>query len=136
MLLAGVKVLLCAVSMILTALFALSFSGLQVIQSDAGLSGAQATASVNGFELLSAGLMIAVGIAIDSSKYLFWSRAHHPGFIALSLGLVIFSWLASLAFFWPVMPYYISSKSECHRSIKPIKTVLLHCSKLSPIDNG
>lgn len=77
--------------MVLTALFALSFSGLSLDVHEL------LHASMR--DALSAILLIGVGVAIDSGKYLFWSRGKRPGFKLLSLCLALFSWLASVAFF-------------------------------------
>lgn len=78
--------LLCTVSMVLTALFALSFAPLA--EQD-GL-----------FGWLHPVLMVLTGISIDLGKYVFWhARSQHLAFLLLSCMLVIFSWAASVAFF-------------------------------------
>lgn len=78
--------LLCSVSMVLTGLFAVSFS------SPGEPLGPRAT--------FGPGLMVLIGLGIDLSKYVFWrSRSAHIAFFTLSLLLVMFSWAASVAFF-------------------------------------
>ncbi len=87
-----VKYTFCAVSMILTSLFALSLSG--VASSDVVIG--------NGLSknLLAAGLFILIGCCVDFGKYLFWSERHRSHYYgAMALVLTGFSLLASCAFF-------------------------------------
>lgn len=81
MLIRCVKYLLCFVSMMMTALFALSF-----------------VSSVDGY--VTAILMLMIGVCVDLSKYIFWYyRKEHRAFFSISLILVVFSCFASVAFF-------------------------------------
>lgn len=85
------RYLLCLVSMLLTGLFALSFS------STAHLS---VPFTIVGNEFLAPVFMVVVGMGIDLSKYLFWYYRHEAVlFLVISLLLVFFSWAASVAFF-------------------------------------
>ena len=80
------KYLLCGVSLALTALFALSFTS--SISMEAGI------------KYLPQLLMVSIGVGIDLSKYLFWHfREKHYAYYALSFVLVLFSCMASIAFF-------------------------------------
>ncbi len=80
------KYLLCCVSLTLTALFALSFTS--------------AISMETGIKHLPQLLMVAIGVGIDLSKYLFWHyRCHHRAYYALAFVLVLFSCMASIAFF-------------------------------------
>lgn len=77
--------------MLLTALFALNIGS---IHSSSTLSGFSIEHYVGLF------LLIAIGLCIDISKYLFWFyRKKHGLFLLLSIVLVCFSWAASVAFF-------------------------------------
>jgi hypothetical protein len=80
---------LCAVSMVLTACFALSF----------GSSGSEPGSIM---AVVSPLILITIGVVIDLSKYLFWgARGENAslGFAFLAVVLMIFSWMASVAFF-------------------------------------
>ena len=82
------KIILCAVSMCLTALFALSFS-----TDHLGLP-----FQIPGEYWIAPVLMVVVGLSLDSIKYVFWAT----GLTVFQLGslvLVVFSWCASVAFF-------------------------------------
>ena len=87
-LLVVIQYVLCAVSMVLTALFALSFS-----TSSLGLP-----FSVPGEAIIAPVLMVVVGVSLDAIKYLFWGTGTFH-FQISSLVLVFFSWAASVAFF-------------------------------------
>lgn len=63
MILGVMKFLTCAVSLMLTALFALTFSGLSL----------DAAPLWTLSEWLTAVLLILVGVCIDGGKYLFWA---------------------------------------------------------------
>lgn len=83
------KVVMCGVSLILTALFAFTLSGLIL----------EELATWTLIECLSAILIIAMGGCIDAGKYLFWGYRHLGRLYAsISVSLLLFSWLASLAF--------------------------------------
>ncbi len=74
--------------MLLTALFAVSI----------GTKGGINTLSIEYYAGLF--LLISIGLCIDISKYLFWYyRKKHTLYLCLSVFLVGFSWLASVAFF-------------------------------------
>ena len=80
------------VSMLLTGLFAMSLSG-------ADFNGVMKT-SESDQAIFMAGLFILIGCCIDVGKYLFWvKRRISRYFKMLSLVLMVFSWLASCAFF-------------------------------------
>jgi len=82
--------LLCLISMVLTGCFALSFSA---VNSSTGNSA---------FILWSPILLLAVGIALDLSKYIFWAVHNmkwHQAYKLLAVILMLFSWMASVAFF-------------------------------------
>ena len=80
------------VSMLLTGLFAMSLSGANfdvVIEADE-----------RGHTIFMAGLFVLIGCCIDVGKYLFWAKRQiSQYFKALGLVLMVFSWLASCAFF-------------------------------------
>jgi len=77
--------------MLLTALFAFNIGS---IHSSTTLQYFSIEHSVGLF------LLIAIGLCIDISKYLFWFyRKRHVLFLLLSVLLVCFSWAASVAFF-------------------------------------
>ena len=82
------KLILCSVSMSLTALFALSFS-----TDHLGLP-----FSLPYEHWIAPALMVVVGLSLDSIKYVFWATGLRS-FQLASLVLVIFSWCASVAFF-------------------------------------
>lgn len=83
--------LLCCISILLTALFALNIGS---VQAHTELSGVPWEYYTSLF------LLLSVGICIDISKYLFWLyRKEHKLFLLLSIVLVGFSWAASIAFF-------------------------------------
>ncbi len=85
------RYLLCFVSMLLTGLFALSFSSTVPLASELPIVEKNYMAPL---------LLVAVGMAIDLSKYLFWQYRDKANlFLLISLLLVLFSWAASLAFF-------------------------------------
>lgn len=92
------------VSMLLTGLFAMSLSG-----SDFdSVIGAQDRAHA----IFMAGLFVLIGCCIDVGKYLFWvKRQFSRYFKALSFVLMLFSWLASCAFF-------ISSEMKLLREVQ------------------
>ncbi len=78
----------CLVSMVLTASFAVSFSS--------GLSDSQSSA------ILGMLLLGTIGVILDLCKYIFWgtnSTNHRIAFKSYATILLIFSWLASVAFF-------------------------------------
>lgn len=78
--------LICTISMVLTSLFALSFTE------------PSQTFSWPYFGQTS--LLIATGISLDLSKYIFWyHKGKHIAFLTLSASLMFFSCLASVAFF-------------------------------------
>tara|TARA_R110002124_G_scaffold5786_11_gene36328 strand:- start:3519 stop:4484 length:966 start_codon:yes stop_codon:yes gene_type:complete len=80
------------VSMLLTGLFAMSLSG-------ADFNGVMKT-SESDQAIFMPGLFILIGCCIDVGKYLFWvKRRISRYFKMLSLVLMVFSWLASCAFF-------------------------------------
>lgn len=90
MILYCLKMIMCGVSLSLTALFALNLSGFTP----------ELIAAWTPLEWLSAILIVAIGLCIDAGKYLFWFYRHLGRFYtAISISLVVFSWLASLAFF-------------------------------------
>lgn len=90
MILYFLKVTMCGVSLSLTALFALNLSGFTP----------EPIAAWAPIEWLSAILVVSIGLCIDAGKYLFWFyRRLGRFYTVISLGLVVFSWLASLAFF-------------------------------------
>ena len=75
--------------MLLTALFAVNIAA---VDFSALLLSIEQTTNV--------ALLVAVGLCIDVSKYLFWHyRKEHGLFLLLSIVLVGFSWAASVAFF-------------------------------------
>ena len=80
------------VSLLLTGLFAMSLSGTdfdRVISTEG-----------DEWTLFMAGLFVLIGCCIDIGKYLFWvKRQVSRYFKVLSLVLMVFSWLASCAFF-------------------------------------
>lgn len=89
MLLSVLKVTMCGVSLILTALFALNLSGVT----------SEPLPNWVLLDWLSALLMMAIGLCIDGGKYLFWCYRHLGRvYTVISGSLVLFSWLASLAF--------------------------------------
>jgi len=82
--------LLCLISMVLTGCFALSFGA---VNSNTGN---------NALNLWSPILLLAVGIALDLSKYIFWAvhnKKWHQAYKLLAVILMLFSWMASVAFF-------------------------------------
>jgi len=82
--------LLCLISIVLTGCFALSFGSVN--------SSTENTA----FILWSPILLLAVGIALDLSKYIFWAvhnKKWHQAYKSLAVILMLFSWMASVAFF-------------------------------------
>jgi len=82
--------LLCLISMVLTGCFALSFGAVNSITDN------------NTFILWSPILLLAVGIALDLSKYIFWAvhnKKWHQAYKILAVILMLFSWMASVAFF-------------------------------------
>lgn len=83
----------CSISILLTGLFALSLTGL----SWSELEG-------SGFKvrsLLAAALFLLIGCCIDVGKYLFWMhRRTSTYYSAISIILMLFSLLASCAFFY------------------------------------
>lgn len=80
----------CLVSMVLTSLFVLSLTG---------ISFASISAMDSIEKLLMTILFLLIGCCIDIGKYLFWSQRHVTHyFFALSITLMVFSWLASCAF--------------------------------------
>ena len=98
------QIILCLVSMVLTGLFALSLSGIEVINHSVQVSLDQS--------MLLALIFIVIGCCIDVGKYLFWSQRHRSFYYgALSLVLMSFSWLASCAFL-------VSSENELLRSAR------------------
>ena len=124
---------LCSVSMILTALFALSFS-----TDSLGLP-----FSVPGEAIIAPVLMVIVGLSLDAIKYLFWgSGVFH--YQLSSLVLVFFSWAASVAFFVtqddakverariqsPEYHAYLAEKSGLERQIEQ-KTALVELKSSS-----
>ncbi len=75
---------LCCVSIVLTSLFAFSFSASR--GEDLGI--------------VALVLTLAIGVSVDLSKYLFWIyRKAHYSFYFISLILLLFSWSASVSFF-------------------------------------
>lgn len=81
---------LCVVSMILTACFALSFG------STTGSDDSQF------MQIASPVILITIGVVLDLSKYIFWgaSGKEKKGvFTFLAVVLMTFSWMASVAFF-------------------------------------
>jgi len=81
---------LCFVSMILTACFALSFGS--VPSPEEGEL----------YKITSILLLITIGVVLDLSKYIFWnasSKGKSAYFVSISIVLMIFSWIASVAFF-------------------------------------
>jgi len=80
------------VSMLLTGLFAMSLSGADF---DSAMKTGESYQSI-----FMAALFILIGCCIDVGKYLFWvKRQISRYFKMLSLVLMVFSWLASCAFF-------------------------------------
>lgn len=79
------KFILCTASALFTALFAAGFAGYKV--------GQPLTAAA----LSAVALPVAVGLAMDISKFKFWPMAAR--FKVLSIVLLLFSWAASVAFF-------------------------------------
>lgn len=80
------------VSMLLTGLFAMSLSSTDLDRV--------VRAEESGQAIFMAALFILIGCCIDIGKYLFWvKRQISRYFKALSLVLMVFSWLASCAFF-------------------------------------
>ena len=80
------------VSMLPTGLFAMSLSGTDLNRV--------IRAEESGQAIFMAALFVLIGCCIDVGKYLFWvKRQISRYFKALSLVLVLFSWLASCAFF-------------------------------------
>lgn len=80
------------VSMLLTGLFAMSLSG-----SDFE---SVLEAQDRAYAIFMAGLFVLIGCCIDVGKYLFWAKRQISRYFkALSLVLMVFSWLASCAFF-------------------------------------
>ena len=82
--------LLCLISMILTGCFALSFGSVN------------SSANNTAFILWSPILLLAVGVALDLSKYIFWAvhnKKWHQAYKLLAVILMLFSWMASVAFF-------------------------------------
>ncbi len=76
--------------MVLTALFALSFS-----TETLGLA-----YEIPHQNYIAPALMLLIGIGIDLSKYVFWSSSSKSFYyLLLSVVLVLFSWTASVAFF-------------------------------------
>jgi|GEM_PF-748045 len=81
---------LCVVSMILTACFALSFGS---------TTGSDASKFM---KIASPVILITIGVVLDLSKYIFWgaSGKEKKGvFTFLAVVLMTFSWMASVAFF-------------------------------------
>ncbi len=80
------RTLICAISMALTGLFAISF--------------AKSTDTYTVTHILNLGLLVAIGVCLDLCKFLFWRfHARHKAYLALSLALMGFSCVASIAFF-------------------------------------
>ena len=95
----GLQVSLCAVSMVLTGLFALSIGG--IVLSDWVLSWlhqSEAPTSVSG-QWFTASLFVLIGLCIDLSKFVFWSFRRRYCYRVISVLLMLFSWLASLSYF-------------------------------------
>lgn len=82
----SVKIILCAVSMLLTTLFAMSFAKSSTLPFLA----------LGSVDQLSIVIMVLVGLSLDMCKYLFWSDSSLK---FLSVTLLVFSWIASVAFF-------------------------------------
>lgn len=81
---------LCLVSMFLTACFALSFG------NSSGAVGAGIFAALGPI------VLVTIGVVLDLSKYVFWSSSRglfRDGYSALAVVLMVFSWMASVAFF-------------------------------------
>ena len=90
MILYCLKAIMCGVSLSLTGLFALNLTGFAP----------ERMAAWAPLEWLSVILVVSIGLCIDAGKYLFWFYRHLGSFYtAMSVCLVVFSWLASLAFF-------------------------------------
>ncbi|MEE8058262.1 MAG: hypothetical protein V3T17_10565 [Pseudomonadales bacterium] len=96
--------LLCLVSMMLTGLFALSFSGFSVVDIEQGGGGKAVFIAL---------LFVTLGCCIDIGKYLFWfQRQRSYAYGIISLTLTVFSLLASYAFF-------ISSEFNVIKDVQP-----------------
>ena len=82
---------LCIVSMVLTALFALSFGSDSVPIENGILDGSSSI------------ILITIGLVLDLSKYIFWGAADYSRtgnvYKGLAIVLMVFSWMASVAFF-------------------------------------
>lgn len=111
--------ILCLISMVLTGCFALNFSSINDNSSNSA------------FIILSPFLLIAVGITLDLSKYVFWAthnKNSHEGYKLLAVILMLFSWMASVAFF-------ISSENEkINEYRKQTAEYLSYQSKLMYLD--
>ncbi|MBV1870898.1 MAG: GntR family transcriptional regulator [Gammaproteobacteria bacterium] len=85
----GLCGLLCVLSMVLTACFSLSFGS--------GMDGNNQWIVYGSLALL-----VLIGLVLDLSKYVFWSALvidNNRIYRALAVVLMLFSWLASVAFF-------------------------------------
>ncbi len=82
---------LCFVSIVLTACFALSFGS--------GGEGISESTTINKIYPV---ILITIGVVLDLSKYIFWSARDVKGkvnYTGLAVVLMAFSWMASVAFF-------------------------------------
>lgn len=80
------RTLICAISMALTGLFAISFT--------------QPSESLSFTHTLNIALLISIGMCLDLCKFLFWRfQKTNMIYMALSLALMGFSCVASIAFF-------------------------------------
>lgn len=87
-----VQAVFFTVSMLLTGLFSLSLSGVDIGQLTEN--------EWEGQSVFLTVLFVLIGCCIDIGKYLFWlQRKVSRYFQALSITLMVFSWLASCAFF-------------------------------------
>lgn len=86
------QAIFCLVSMTLTAMFALSLSGIS--------AEALADTTWSGQALFLAVLFVLIGCCIDIGKYVFWAQRQRSRYYGLlSLILMVFSLIASCAFF-------------------------------------
>ncbi len=83
---------LCSVSMVLTGLFAVSLTGVELSQ----VGNTDFTIEL----LLTLALFVLIGICIDLGKYLYWiNRFRGTYYAGMSIILTVFSLIASCAFF-------------------------------------
>lgn len=83
---------LCLVSMVLTALFAVSLTGIELGHNE------ESEITVSSVAALS--LFVLIGICIDLGKYLYWiNNDKGKWYVWISIVLTVFSLIASCAFF-------------------------------------